>query len=56
MSEHEERDDPAAAEQLSDDRARGDERPSESSPNPTQERIAEDPESDKPVDVGWENA
>ena len=30
------------------------ERPSESEPNPTQERIDEDGPSDKPVDVPWE--
>ncbi len=55
MTHHEHHDDAAATDQLSDDAARGDERPSESSPNPTQEGIDVDPESGKPVDVGWEN-
>jgi hypothetical protein len=30
------------------------ERPSESEPNPTQERIDEESGTDKPVDVPWE--
>ena len=38
MSEHEEQE----------------ERPSETEPNPTQERIDESDDSDKPVDVEWE--
>jgi hypothetical protein len=54
VTHHEGHEDPAAAEQLSDSAAQGDERPSASSPNPTQERIDADPESGKPVDTEWE--
>jgi hypothetical protein len=55
MTHHEKHEDDPAIDSLPDDRAMGDERPSESSPNPTQQRIAEETDTDKPVDVGWDD-
>ena len=44
----------AAVEQLPDGRALEADEPHEHAPNPTQERIDEEEESGKPVDVAWE--
>jgi hypothetical protein len=52
MSEREE--DDVAADTLTDrEAAQQDERPSQSSPNPTQRRIDEDPDADRPADAPW---
>lgn len=51
-----EREDDVAADSLPDTDAAeqaAEGRPHESSPNPTQESIEEDPEADKPADAPW---
>lgn len=55
MTHHEGHDkDETAVDTLPDQQAADqEERPSQSSPNPTQQRIDEDPEADRPADAPW---
>jgi hypothetical protein len=54
MTHHEGHDDETAVDTLPDQQAADEEeRPSQSSPNPTQRRIDEDPDADKPADAPW---
>jgi hypothetical protein len=54
MTHHDKHDDQTAVDTLPDQQAaEQEERPSQSSPNPTQQRIDEDPEADRPADAPW---